>query len=83
MAGTMNRPANDPDESKYQGRFGSRLRELRLSKRIEVAAVAEALDVTEKTIYQWEAGRSAPRFDQLPKLAAVLHSPIRSLFPTE
>jgi transcriptional regulator with XRE-family HTH domain len=77
------RQLNDPDVEKYQGRFAARLRELRASKGIETKELAKRMNVTLKTAYSWEAGRSSPSFDYLPKLAAALGCSIRSLFPTE
>jgi transcriptional regulator with XRE-family HTH domain len=46
-------PASDPALS-------NRLRQARLGKKLTQAAVAEALDVSQSAVAQWESGRSLP-----------------------
>jgi transcriptional regulator with XRE-family HTH domain len=45
----------------------------RLSLGLTQGALAEALSVTRRTVGRWEGRRSAPTFDQLRLLAAMVH----------
>jgi DNA-binding XRE family transcriptional regulator len=45
----------------------------RLTLGLTQGAMAEALSVTRRTVGRWEGRRSAPNFDQLRLLAAMLH----------
>ena len=52
--------------------FGSRLRELRLAKRISLVQLAKRARVSKLTLINLEAGRTDPRAETVAKLAAAL-----------
>lgn len=71
----------DPDESSYTGRFGARLRELRLEAGMSVEELAAAIaknntsrlnTPTARTIYGWEAGVSSPHIGLFPAISKSL-----------
>jgi len=45
----------------------------RLALGLTQGALADALSVTRRTVGRWEGRRSAPNFDQLARLAAMVH----------
>ncbi len=53
--------------------FGERLKLLREERGLSVRGVARALDLHATTIYGIEAGRQAPSFILVGRLAALLH----------
>ena len=80
----------DPDESSYTGRFGARLRELRLSAGMSVEELAAAIAKNNtsrhkspdaRAIYQWEQGLRAPRFDLIPAIAKSVNVSTSKLLP--
>lgn len=52
--------------------LGLRLRELRLSRGMTMAALAEKIGVTQPAISQWESGRERPGRETLQRLAGAL-----------
>lgn len=56
------------------------LKRLREKAGITQAALAGALGVDRTTVTKWEIGRSFPRAELLPKLAAVLGCEIGELY---
>lgn len=56
------------------------LKRLREKAGITQAALADALGVDRTTVTTWEIGRSFPRAELLPKLAAALGCEIGELF---
>ena len=81
----------EPDETTYTGRFGVRLRELRIAAGMSVEELVIAIEKhndsrhkspNARAIYQWEQGTQAPRFDLLPAIAkAVKLKTARNLIP--
>lgn len=68
----------------------TQIRELRVSRYLTQAELAEQVGVTEEAIANWENGRRAPRFRHRRKLAEILgvepgdiQYPVRSLKPSE
>lgn len=43
--------------------------------------LAEHVDVTQQTVSDWEAGRTAPRDEHKVKVATVLHQDVHQVFP--
>ncbi len=70
-----------PDTSTYSGRFAVRLRMLREKAGLTVEELAEAMEVTPTTVYDWESTKSAPKIAVLLDLAAALGVTVRSLMP--
>lgn len=56
--------------------LGARILEAREVRLFSVAQVARQMVVKEKTVRKWEAGKSKPRADKLPKLAGILGVPL-------
>ncbi|WP_251613558.1 helix-turn-helix domain-containing protein [Pumilibacter muris] len=52
--------------------FTVRLKELRLEKCKTQKALADALKISEDSIYSWEKGRSQPSIEMIRELCAVL-----------
>lgn len=52
--------------------FSAKLRELRLSKGLTIAELADTIGVSRPTIWSWESARSKPRSRSLTALAAAL-----------
>ncbi len=48
---------------------GARIRELRKSRRLSAAKLAQQLGYSQETIYCWEWGERIPRIDQVEKIA--------------
>lgn len=72
----------EPNMETYSGRFAARLKELRLKAKLTPEEVAEALDVSTRTIYSWESARSFPNVDLLPRIAETLKlKAVAKLFP--
>ncbi|MBP3532563.1 MAG: helix-turn-helix transcriptional regulator [Thermoguttaceae bacterium] len=70
------------DMDTYSGRFAARLKELRLKAKLTPEEVAEALDVSTRTVYSWESARSFPNVDLLPRIAETLKlKAVAKLFP--
>jgi transcriptional regulator with XRE-family HTH domain len=64
-------------------RFGRRLRELRASRGLTQAQLAESAGVTVSYITRLEAGYYAPGIDLVQKLATALGTSAADLLPTE
>jgi len=61
-------------------RFGRRLRQIRRQKDLTQEQLAEAVGVSVEFISNIERGISAPSFETLEKLTAVLQVPVHELF---
>ena len=73
-----------PNMETYSGRFAARLKELRLKAKLTVEQTAESVGVSANTIYSWEASRTFPDVDLLPKIAFSLNlKDVSKLFPKE
>ncbi|MFB6320792.1 helix-turn-helix domain-containing protein [Saccharicrinis sp. FJH54] len=84
----MGRPPKEPDLTTYAGRLGARLRALREERGWSVEEAAAALrgasvDVTDKTVRNWERGDNTPTIDKLPGIAATFGVSVDALLPTE
>lgn len=55
--------------------LGGRILEAREARGLSLAQVSRLLGVLPKTVSNWETDSSEPRFNQLHRLAAVLHAP--------
>lgn len=64
-------PKKKPDDSTYSGRFAIRLYELRKKAGLSAEQVAEALGVSNKTVYTWESARNFPHVSMYPDIAAL------------
>ncbi len=60
--------------------FGRRVRELRRSKKLTQARLAEMLNFSVNYISQIETGQASPAFETLVKLASALEVEISVLF---
>ena len=58
----MNPTRKPPNTDTYSGRFATRLRKLREKAGLTLQEVAEALGISYKTVYSWEAGHTEPKF---------------------
>ncbi len=61
-------------------RFGARLREIRLSRRMSQERFAEKLGVSVDFLSLIERGRNAPSFETLDRIAHRLRVPVAELF---
>jgi transcriptional regulator with XRE-family HTH domain len=61
-------------------RFGQRLREIRLSRRMTQEQFAEALSISVDFLSLMERGRNAPSFETLDQMAKRLRLPVAELF---
>ena len=82
------RKPGKPNLDSFKGRFGARLRELRLKKFDTLQEFADALkpygiSPTAKTISGWETGYRAPDYELLPVIAEVLNVSVRTLIPAK
>jgi transcriptional regulator with XRE-family HTH domain len=82
----MSRKLREPDKSRYSGRLGARIRDLRLAKKwtqteLVNALAAKGIHTTVSVISGWEIGDRQPPWDDLPTLAAVLAVSPRGLLP--
>ena len=75
----MSPARKEPDKTTYAGRFAIRLRKLREEAGLSVIEIADAMEVTPTTIYDWESTKSQPSISQLPQIAGVLGVSIRNL----
>lgn len=75
------RARKGPDTSTLKGRFAARLTELREKRKLSIDESAEALGVTVKTWYSWEAGKSVPDLELWAQLSDLLDCSLRSLLP--
>ena len=57
------------------GRFGARLRELRLRAGLAQTRLAEACGLPQSRIAEWETGRSQPVWEYVVRLALALDVP--------
>lgn len=69
------------DHDPIVARFGQRLRELRVSRGLTQAQLAEKAEVTISYITRLEAGSYAPGIDLVQKLAAALGTTAADLLP--
>lgn len=63
------------------GLFAARLRELRVSRGMTQAALAEAAGVAAPYLGRLERGQAAPGIDLADRLAAALGVPLAEMFP--
>ncbi len=61
-------------------KFGERLRQIRLSRRMTQEQFAETLDISVDFLSLVERGRNAPSFETLDRIAKRLKMPIADLF---
>jgi transcriptional regulator with XRE-family HTH domain len=61
-------------------RFGQRLREIRISRRMSQERFAEALGISVDFLSLIERGRNAPSFETLDRMAKRLHLSVSDLF---
>lgn len=61
-------------------KFGQRLRQIRLSRRMSQERFAETLDISVDFLSLIERGRNAPSFETLDKIARRLRVPVSDLF---
>ena len=61
-------------------RFGERLRQIRLKRRMRQERFAEMLDISVDFLSLIERGRNAPSFETLDKMAKRLRVPVAQLF---
>ena len=61
-------------------KFGERLRQIRLSRRMTQEKFAETLDISVDFLSLVERGRNAPSFETLDKIAKRLKVPVAELF---
>jgi transcriptional regulator with XRE-family HTH domain len=78
MSKSKKRIEHDP----VVARFGQRLREVRLSRDMTQAQLAESAHVTVSYITRLESGTSAPGIDLVARFAAALGTEIVDLLPT-
>lgn len=60
--------------------FGKKIREYRTLRNLSQEALAEKLDVTSKTISQWETGKSFIKLETFYKLCTILEIKEKDLF---
>jgi transcriptional regulator with XRE-family HTH domain len=77
------RRENPPNEVTYAGRLGAAVKARRKKLGISVAELADALGVSEATIYDWEKGRRTLDINYMPAIAFALKTSILRLFPAE
>ena len=61
-------------------KFGARLREIRIQRRMTQEEFAESLDISVDFLSLMERGRNAPSFETLDKMARRLRLPVADLF---
>ena len=77
------RRANPPNDATYAGRLGAAVKARRQKIGMSVAEFADAVGVSEATIYDWEKGRRTLDINYMPAIAVVLKTTILKLFPAE
>lgn len=63
--------------------FGTRLREVRKSKKLTQQNLADILNIKRATIAKWETGKNEPSFENLIKLADLFEVSLDWLFGRE
>ena len=63
-----------------QGKIGKFITQCRKRVNLTQIQLAEKLDVAEKTVVQWEVGKSVPQAAKIPLLCEVLNISINELF---
>jgi len=66
--------------SDIEKRIGSKITEIRLSKKFTQAQLAEKLDVSVETISRMERSASFPSLKTIENLSRALNVPLKSLF---
>ena len=61
-------------------KFGKRLRQIRLGRRMTQEQFAETLDISVDFLSLIERGRNAPSFETLDRIAKRLKMPVAALF---
>ncbi len=78
----MPRPKKEIIHDPIVARFGQRLREVRSSRGLTQAQLAEQAEITVSYITRLENGSSAPGIDLVARLAAALGTTVADLLPT-
>lgn len=74
----------EPDQTMYTGRFAAHLRKLREKAKLTPEQAADAIGVTVKAVYSWEAAGSVPRLEKFPEIAKLYGlRKTRDLLPPE
>jgi transcriptional regulator with XRE-family HTH domain len=71
------------DSSAEQAALGARIREVRLSRRLSLAELAERAAVSKSLVSQIERGLAAPSIESVRRIASALQVPVFSLFLDE
>ena len=79
---TMPKPKKRIEHDPIVARFGQRLREIRASRGMTQAQLAETAQVTTSYITRLESGTSAPGIDLVARFASALGTEIADLLPT-
>jgi transcriptional regulator with XRE-family HTH domain len=61
-------------------KFGERLRQIRLSRRLTQEQFAETLNISVDFLSLMERGRNAPSFETLDRISKRLRMPVAELF---
>jgi transcriptional regulator with XRE-family HTH domain len=61
-------------------KFGERLRQIRLSRRLTQEQFAEVLNISVDFLSLMERGRNAPSFETLDRISKRLRMPVAELF---
>jgi len=61
----------------------NKFRELRLNRGLTQKDIADALSISQVSVWQWEAGESLPKADKLPAIAELFGCTIEELFEKE
>lgn len=63
---------NSPDTLKYLKQIGRNVKAIRIKRKMSIAAVAEAMDITPAAYKAFEAGRYDPYIREVFRLAEAL-----------
>jgi DNA-binding transcriptional regulator YiaG len=77
----MGRKTSAEDLTTYTGQVGARVRKRREQLGVTVDELADACQVTAKTVYAWEAGHNPIPINALPLIAAKLGTSPKRLLP--
>jgi transcriptional regulator with XRE-family HTH domain len=71
------------EQAEIVHRFGARLRELRISRGMTQAELAQRASVTTSHVWKLESGGSAAGIDVVERLAKALGAPVADLLPSD
>lgn len=77
----MARPRKAVDTTTYEGRFATRLKQLREKAGLTHEKLGELVGVSPRTIYFWESSQTGPQLKHFLLLAEALNIEVRTLFP--